>query len=270
MNRMFLTALVLATMISGRPAAAIDGRDAHCRYKVANAARTYTNYLLQRISTCHQWRIKEKVSPAIDCNDPSTWSANGYQRGTELMQKTLIKITRLAESCRPIGGTPASVGYTACPAPCGAVTISSFSDVAACMSCLADSCAVPAAAAVTGTAPLPITHLATRCQQILARKLQSYTVKRAFLEAACQYNKELGKPAFVGLDCLDLDNPANNMHYVHERALTDLDIKIGNQCEPVDMTTEIDSCATTPAGAITCLRSNAAACADALFSASFP
>lgn len=266
---LLLGAWVVATAARGM-GQTLPGRDAQCRYKVANAARVYGDYLTQRIATCHQWRMKGKLPAAIDCNDPATWNANGYARGNDLMQKTFLKVRRIVEGCRPTAGTVASLGYNSCPAPCAAVTVSNFADVAACMRCLVDDCALAAATAVYGTPPLPAAPPERNCQQIIGRKLNVYMTKRAYLEAVCQYNRERGKPAFAGLDCLDIDNPANTMHYIHIRALNDLNTLITNQCTPVDMAAELDSCGSDAASAIACLLAQSSACADSLFAATFP
>lgn len=270
-NSVWLTVALAAFAVAGaRRASAFEGRDAQCRYKVSASARNYADNLLQRMATCHQLRMKGKVLVTIDCNDPSTWAANGYGRAAHLMETTTRQMTRIANTCRPLGGTPASVGFNVCPAPCGAVPMATFDDVASCMRCLGDHCAATASAAVNGTIPLPALHPERRCAQLLGRKLHSYTIKRQFLESSCQYNQESGKPAFQGLDCTDLDNPANTMHFIQRRALNDLTTLITNQCSPIDMVSELDSCGSDAPSAIACLLAQATQCADTLFNAAFP
>lgn len=267
-----LVTAVLMLVAANRPAAAIDSADAHCRYKVANAARTYLNHLAQRINTCHQHRMRGQLPAGLDCNDPSTWAANGYGAGAQRMQTTIAKITKLANSCNPIGGTPASVGYNACPAPCAALPVGTFSEVATCMRCVVDACLLPAAQQVYGSVPLPVSYLPQQCQQVMGLKLEEYTTKRLFLEDSCRYNQERGKPAVQGIDCIaDLDNPATALSVAHRRAVNDFNSRIGNRCALVDdLAGELDSCATDAATALSCVFAVTSSCADTVHGASMP
>lgn len=263
---------VLWLSASNRPVAAIEAADAHCRYKIANVARTYLNHLAQRINTCHQRRMRGKLPAGLDCNDPATWAANGYATGAHKMQTSLNRITELAGSCNPVGDTPASVGYSACPAPCGALPVSTFPEVAACMKCVVDGCLLPAAQQIYGTVPLPVSYLARQCQQVMGIKLEEYTTKRLFLEASCRYNQERGKPSLQGFDCLaDLDNPATVMSVVHRRLLNDFTSRITNRCALVaDLAGELDSCASDAATAVSCVFALTSSCADTVYEASMP
>lgn len=266
---------VTAVLLLGsgvQPAHAIEGADARCRYKVSNAARTYLNHLAQRINTCHQRRMREQLPVGLDCNAPSTWAANGYASGAQKMQKSLEKITGIANSCNPVGDTPASVGYITCPAPCGALPVGTFTEVAACMKCVVDACMLPAAQQIYGTVPLPVSYLARQCQQVMGIKLEEYTTKRLYIQNSCRYNQERGKPSVQGFDCLtDLDNPASPMAVPHRRILNDLNARVFNRCELVlDLPGELDSCASDAASAVSCVLAATSSCGDAVYQASMP
>jgi len=267
-----LMLVVLVLGASHRSAAAIEAVDAQCRYKVSNAARTYLNNLAQRVNTCHQRRMRGQLPAALDCNDPSTWVANGYAAGAARMQVTLERIIKIANACNPIGDTPASVGYTSCPAPCAGLPVGTFTEVAGCMKCVVDSCLLPAAQQIYGTVPLPVGYLARQCQQVMGVKLEEYTTKRLFLQDSCRYNQERGKPAVQGINCLtDLDNPATALSVAHRRALNDFTARVGNRCAQVaDIVGELDSCATDSATAVSCVLAVTSSCADTVYQASMP
>lgn len=255
-----------------QPAWAIDSADAFCRYKVSNAARMYLNHLAQRINTCHQRRMRGDLPAALNCNDPSSWAANGYTSGAAKMQTTIAKIQDLASSCNPVGETPASVGYSACPAPCGAMPVSTFAEVGLCMRCVVDSCLLPAVQQIYGTVPLPVGYHALRCQQVMGRKMEEYTTKRLFLESSCRVNQERGKPYLQGLDCITaLESPTTAISVAHDRAMNDFNQRIFNRCDLVpDIVAELDSCATDATTSLSCVFAVTSSCADTVYQASMP
>ncbi len=268
----FAAAAVLWIGAAGLPANAIDSADAFCRYKVTNAARMYLNHLAQRINTCHQRRMRGDLPAAINCNDPSSWAANGYASGAAKMQTSIAKIQDLASSCRPVGETPASVGYSACPAPCGGLPVSNFAEVGLCMKCVVDSCLLPAAQQIYGTVPLPVSYYALQCQQVMGRKMEEYTTKRLFLEGICRVNQERGKPSVQGLDCIAaLETPTTAISVAHDRAMNDFNQRIFNRCDLVaNVVAELDSCASDASTALSCVFAATSSCADTVYQASMP
>jgi hypothetical protein len=263
-----LTSLLVATTPS--PAAALTTIEAQCRLKAGTAYRAYGRAYATRATKCHRNRMLGKIPAALDCDDPSTWAANGLTKDVEGLAAAEERLYAAVASCSPDIVAPGSLGYSACPAPCGAIAIATFGDLGDCLLCLTDSCLQGAVETAYGVPPLPIAKLPRKCQERVGRDLVIYFNKRSVTEQICEFRKELGKPAYIGIDCTDFTTPLNPLTPRIERATDKLEKLIAKRCAGVDIVTDLDSCGTDVASEQSCLRTEVEQCASTLFGAAYP
>ena len=106
---------------------------AKCQKALAMGVRRVTGAALRSIEKCHRARMRGAMATMGDCNDPSQSTGASLER----LQRAVAKLPHLAERACAADGTPASLGYDPCPAPCGSVAISTYADVGECLACLA-------------------------------------------------------------------------------------------------------------------------------------
>lgn len=269
MKKVFLCVWLL--MLSAGPALGqLPANKAQCRLKAGTAYRAYGRALALRATICHRLRMSGKLPPAVICEDPSTWSANGFGKAFEGLQREQQRLRATVNSCSPDILTPASLGYGSCPAPCGAISIASFNDLADCLQCLTDDCIGGAVLATYGVPPLPIARAPRKCQERVGRDLVIYFNKLSKTEHVCQLRKDLNKHNYVGLDCTDFSNPLNPLAPNVARAQAKLQSAIARRCAGVDLATQLDSCGTDVPSEQACLQMQVEQCTDLLFGAAYP
>lgn len=270
-TRALVGALLSVAVLAPTAAAQPTKRDAVCRHKVGQATRTYSTFLVERSLMCHRERIKGKLAPGIDCNDPTTWAANGFSRGVFLHTKDRTRHPRTLNTCRQDAPTLADLGYVGCPAPCDALPASTLPELSACMLCLADDCMLPAIDSVFGTTVLPADRHARKCLERVGRHLQHYFNARAFSQHLCQMKKERGYANWVGVpDCMDVDSATHPFHRFLTSYRNRKNVLIEKRCAGVDVATVLDMCGTDGPSLVSCTNTIADACADSLFSLIFP
>lgn len=257
-------------LATSAPAAAFDTAEAQCRLKAGTAYRIYGRDYTTRAARCHLKRMLGKFPPAVDCDDPSTWVANGLLRDSTGLATAAQRLRDAVNSCKPTITTPASLGYTTCPAPCGAVAINTFDDLGECLLCLTDDCLGSAVESVFGVPPLPIERTQRKCQERIGRELVLYYNKRSLHEQVCELRKELENPGYIGIDCTDFTNPLHPLARRLERIHEKLEKLVAKRCADVDIGAQLDSCGTDVASEQTCLKAAVEQCTELLFDAAYP
>lgn len=267
--RRVLLGLLATTILVQAPASAMTARDAVCRLKVGTAVRKYGGYLSVRVAYCHQQRVRDVLTPSINCNDPETWGSD-FLRGANFIVVDAEKARKIINSCNP-DASIAGLGYTSCPAPCGSLPVGTYDELAECMRCLTYDEVTTAAQSVFGTIPMPIEKAPRDCQERLGRSLTTYYNKLTFFQHTCQYKKERGDAEFAAVDCDDLDNVLHPSYTRMQGVIFKINALIEKRCGTVpDLDTVLNSCATTSGGLQTCLKSSVYGGAASLFTSIYP
>ena len=271
MNRVALAIATVAALLAVSPATAqlTEPKDKQCRLKVAEAARGHALFLTKRIGYCHQQRLKGRISPAVDCNDPSTWAANGFQRGVDLEFKALARLADRVATCKPTG-TLADLGYGACPAPCGSITVTDIDSLTACVRCKAEDCTLAAAQSIFGTPALDQARPARKCQERAGRHLTLYLKNRGFFQNVCEYARSVERRGFATADCVAIEDSEHPFFSRLSRFKLKQDNVLTRRCAAVDVGAELTSCAGDAAGLVNCVATEVQACTDGLFAMAFP
>jgi hypothetical protein len=261
---------IVSLIASVVPASAFTTPEAQCRLKAGTAYRAYGRAYTTRATKCHRNRMLGKVPPAVDCDDPSTWAANGLSKDVDGLAGAEQRLYDAVNSCSPDIASPASLGYTVCPAPCGAITITTFDDLGDCLYCLTDDCLRGAVETTFGVPPLPLAKEPRKCQERIGRDLVIYFNKRAVTEQICELRKELGKHNYIGIDCTDFSNPLNPLKPRIDRAVAKLEKLVAKRCAGIDIGVQLDSCGTDIPSQQACLKASVEQCTSSLFGAAYP
>jgi len=266
--RYILAVALLGATATPQPAAGqYTSREAACRYKVAQATRNYSAFVVERALLCHKQRIQGKLPAAIDCNDASTWAVHGFTRGVYLRAKDRAQHAKKISACHPDAAPLANLGYGAnCPAPCGAIALNEFSDLGECALCLADDCMDSALTTAFGTTPLPATHAARKCVERTGRHLENYYNARSFMQQKCQMKKDRGYAGWVAVpDCGDLASPAHPYSFRMTAYRAKKSLVLERRCSDVDVAAETDTCGVDAASLVACTNAIAEQCTDQIF-----
>ncbi len=270
MVRLAPALLGFATLLITLTANAFTTPEAQCRLKAGTAYRAYGRDYAVRATKCHRDRMLGKLSPAADCDDPSTWAANGLTKDVAGLAAAEQRLRDVVNSCSPDILTPASLGYTTCPAPCDGVAVTTFDDLGECLYCLTDDCLRGAIESTYGVPPLLLEKEPRKCQERVGRDLVKYFNKRAVTEQICEFRKELGEDDYVGVDCTDFGDPLHPLAPRIERALAKLEKQVAKRCAGVDIGAQLDSCGTDVASEQLCLEAAVEQCTSRLFGAAYP
>lgn len=155
---MVIAAIVAATSV---PASAQFTPDQlRCRSAVAKAGRKLAKTTLKAITDCH--RERNTGTDAIDCN-----ALASADPGNELAQAELKFAQAISGRCE--GVAPSDVLYQHCPEPCedAAPTLTEFTDVSDCLSCLNRARIEEVADAAFGDPVLPLDRALGKCHRSL-------------------------------------------------------------------------------------------------------
>jgi hypothetical protein len=264
-----LTGVMLS--IAGRVAAQNPIVDnAQCRLTVGTSVRHYGSALLIRVSKCHQQRMRSRLPPGLDCNDPGAWAPNGFTSGAAALERDVQRLRDQMQRCSPGPATPADVGYVVCPVPCGALSVGTFAELGECMKCLVEAAALGAAQDVFGTPPVPLSRPARQCQATVGRRSVVYLNKSMLTQQNCQFRKEIAQADFVAADCGNLDDLNHPYAANVARARQKVTDQVTNRCGVVDLSADLNSCGTDAPSEATCTIAAVDQCAAALFSAVYP
>lgn len=238
----------VALCLTGRVAGSSQDAD-QCRRRLYQATRNLTAAVLKERTSCHRQRMAGQLPAATQCNDPTRSPASSINA-----RRRLAKATRACEATT----TPSDLNYVACPAPCQALTIADFTEVAACMTCVAEAAAYDVAQAVYGEPPTPASFAAQGCQRSIARGAMRYWWRRFTAQLACRIDSSTDPSQCSG----------GNIDAVLTRARDDLDAAVA-RCT-ADTLSALDSCARTVPLEQECVRSVVGNTTDMLHNAVLP
>lgn len=245
---------LLSLLLLSLPASAHEIADrAQCRLSFGNSVRKLTTATAIRIEVCHRKRMKGAIPASVDCNDPSTWSAAGYLDGADGFVRDLARYAAESASCTRGITAPSEVGYASCAAPCDGLPMSTFAEVGDCLQCLGSDQQLFHQAELLGAPPAPADKLARKCQETIGRGIVRYLNKRMNLQHGCQFLKDISDPAFAGLDCSNVDDPAHPYAARSQRARVKLGNQIARRCSTIDLAVVLDSCSGDASGETACV-----------------
>jgi hypothetical protein len=211
---------------------------------------------VKQLGKCHSQRLNGQLPAATDCNQESSapWA--------DLRQRNAISLhIRARKRCDvPPASSPASLGFTACPAPCDAEVpaIATYADVAGCLVCQTYRIAENLSTAVFGTPTLPA-GTEEPCWARLTRAVRHYIGVVLRAQRTCQTAKDKGKlpPA---TDCRTYDP--------HGRVAVAVELIASGvaYCTDSDLAA-LDSCGETVTEEQMCLEDEINAATSALFDA---
>jgi len=268
---MHLAIVTLLLLAASAPAQTRQDYDrAQCRLSFGNSVRDLAAVTALRVQTCHRQRMQGKLSPAIACNDPSTWSAAGYPTGAATMARDLSRYAAESAHCSAGIATPPDAGYSHCPAPCQQLPVTSFAELGECLACVTFSAGLPALSDLLGTPPAPGVRAPRKCQETIGRGVVRYVNKRMNLQHGCQFLKEVAKAELVSSDCRDASGANHPYSARSERAGAKLRKQIERRCATADTIAALDTCAGDSAGLAACVLAAADAWTDTLFDSIYP
>jgi cytolysin (calcineurin-like family phosphatase) len=235
-----IAALVVVAIVGVRPLHAGDlSADATCQKALAAGVRRVTGAALKGMEKCHRARMRADLSPAVDCNDAAQFTGTSLSR---LQRATSALQARAARYCAA-AATPATLGYAPCPDPCGAVTVATYTDVAACLACVVRDRARTLATTLLGSPPPPGTRTdETACHAALARAARQYADTRIQTQRACKAAQDAG--GIPGFDCRDGDYQSEI-----SRAVARMHSHLSTQTScPTASIVALDVCPSAPGG----------------------
>lgn len=191
--------LVLITLIPLPAAAELSRGDAQCRRGLAFAVRRHSLRIVRQLELCHFKRVLGHLPSDTDCNSLLNLPS------PRVVSKIEASVAHLAKThCRD-AGPPSSIGFNECPAPCNAITISNYQDVAECLVCTTREQATQTVAFALGTPPVggPSSDV-TKCVDAVSKALRKTLAKRVEQERRCQYLVDLAR-INVATDCRTAD-----------------------------------------------------------------
>lgn len=173
---------------------------AACQKALALGVRRVTGVALKGAEKCHRKRMRGTIATSVDCNDPDQLTGASLDR----LQHAVAKLEASARRTCDAAGAPAALGYDPCPAPCATIPIGTYTDVSACLACLAQDRAHGVAVTLFGTpAPSGGRSDENTCHAALVRATRQYAGKRMRTQWQCKTVEEQG--GVPGTDCRDGD-----------------------------------------------------------------
>lgn len=262
-----MTAMVVTGLAISGPAAALTKAEANCRKALGGSMSKLVGAIMKQQLGCHKARMTGKIASGTDCNDLTQLG----QKANDAIAKAAAKVdTAALAKCTGAGVLPFNIGFLSCVGGCPLITsISSFTgpsnSVAACLICRAREEAVLATGTIYGSLPKPPVLFGsevTGCQDSAGKSFLKYELGRIKSQQKCQLLKDLGKaPAVDTADCSAADFGGKIA-----AGATKMGDKIGAKCTD-SIFGVLGSCATTVAGASSCLITAANSGSDALFAA---
>jgi len=241
-----------------------------CRLSFARSMRTLSVSLAFRAGLCHRDRMKGKVAPTVDCNDPWSWTAETYPYGAQRVEHDLSRYDAESKFCTPTISTTAEVGYVSCPAPCDALPVTTFPELGDCLHCIARDALPVVMEAAVGTPPITGDGNARRCQIAIGRNISRYFHKRKKLQNSCEFLVEIEKPPFIGVECIEIGGPGHPFATRINRLRARVADQVRRKCLKADLTATLDLCADDPTAAGECAVSLVDAWAAQIHPAGFP
>lgn len=226
---MLLAAISLPTTVLPDPAhAQASIQNTRCRRALHSGMQRLFRTTLAKQASCHRQRMLGKFSPLRNCTNPDTLPNSQI---LDVIEGHLLR--RARNSC---DGTPASLGYKSCDAPCANIPIVTFTDVGRCIGCLAKEEARVTTQDLYGTPPVPGRNTdAVRCQTTIGADNIRYATSLLTSQRRCQYLQDRGAfPASV--DCR-----RDDVFFMFQRAREVLTRRMEDVCD-FQQTSTLDGC----------------------------
>src|SRR5262245_12805753 len=241
---------LLAVVSLSPPAGALPLGDANCRKALGAGVKGVMGVVLKEQTKCFK-SVMAGTLPGVNCNDVHDPAFPGALKVTAAGNKA----SKLAAKGCIAAQSPQINGYVFCPSPCGSITISGYSDVAACLVCVAEAEASTAEnTAYTTPPPAPLTDVAT-CQTRVGQAMQKYSSKKAKVQQACQYSEDVTP---LGANCRIADPKLQVA-----KALLKLKTSIAN-CSDAELAA-LNSCGNNVSAEQSCIQGAADLMLDDLF-----
>ncbi len=253
---------------------------AKCRDSLATGVDAYINGATKELVACHRARIAGKIPPATDCNSVATTEAGVATTVAGLA----ADITEAALGCQA-ERSPTALGYDSCPAPCdgigmggcsagnGAAVCSTdrdcdtapgsgdgrcgdWSQVATCLTCVAENTVTTAVQDVYGTPSVGLPPDTQDCQHTIGSALLDLIRVSIGETSNCQKKLDTGKLVLPsGVTSCDDYDPKGTVAGA-EAKITDI---IQQRCDAgmIAMLDAICSPAVTPSDVAQCTIDNA-------------
>jgi hypothetical protein len=249
-----LACLGLPVAVAATPPQAVV--DSLCRSHLFAGATKLGRDTVKQLGKCHSQRLNGQLPPELDCNqEPNAPWADLRDSDAESLR------VRARKRCTvPPASSPASLGFTACPAPCDLTvpSINTYADVAECLVCQTHRISEDLSAVVFGTPTLPAGE-EEPCWARLTRGVRHYYGLVLKVQRACQLHQDKGKLP-PEIDCRTYD-PRGQVTRAAE-----LVGKAVSYCTDADLIA-LDSCAETVGEEHDCLVDEMNAAAAAMFEA---
>lgn len=244
-------AFAATVWLASAPAGAqLSVADVRCRAALAKGVLKLAGTVVKERARCHKSRMNGQLGAWVACNDSE-------QAPFSLaIDNALSRLASATEGCAE-SSTPGDNPFVACPPPCDAILLDGYDGVAPCLSCVSGSELDAALVLAYGTPPVLAAREASTCQNTIGRALQRYLVTRLTAQRKCQTMQDADPD---GSDCRSAD--AEGKIGV---ALAKLSAALST-CTAQELD-HLDSCATTPADLLICIRAAAEQAGDTLFDA---
>jgi len=193
-----VTAVAMPTIVLPNPVEAQRSfADTRCRRALHGGAQRLYRTILAKQAACHRQRMLGKLSPLRDCTDPDRLPSSQI---LDLIESNQVQ--RAQNAC---SGTPASLGFQECNAPCAHVPIRNFADVGRCIACQAKTEARRTTENIYASPPVPGRNdSAVRCQSVMGDENIRYATSLLTSHRRCQYLQDRGAISAL-VDCRRAD-----------------------------------------------------------------
>jgi hypothetical protein len=260
--RLIAAACLAASLPS--PASALTQGEVNCRGTLARSLASYESTVHKVIAKCHKARSAGQVALSVNCNDPvQADSGNALPPRRSSAQQAMV------EAC--IGAESLLSDYIGCPAPAAAADnggasggIDNFTEVAACLTALAEGHANQLQADASGSPDEVLLPPLRKCQGKLgkgvAKLIGTYLRERRSCQEA---NDSSGGDG--GYDCAGAD-PRQRI----VRSRMKLADKLAKSCSySPEVIQKLDGCGMDAAGQIVCTDASANTHGNALSQAPY-
>jgi hypothetical protein len=243
--RMTLTAALAAgILITAAAPARADGFSPQvtaCRAAIGKSSIKLTKAALKAVTGCYKARARDAAFSTMDCSDIDVADTR------HLVSAAATKFTS-AVNAACSGVDPEDALYIACPPPCytQVPSLSSMSNVASCLVCLAQTSVEALSQEIHGTPDSPLSSGAGRCDSSVGKSTSKLfqTVMRDV--TSCQALNEKSGETSVDFCTQDaFPRPAS------EDALFDAENSVVNACD-IESFAGLDSCASSQFGIAYC------------------
>lgn len=241
-----------------------------CRLSFAHSLRALAVSFAFRSQVCHRDRLRGKVAPDVDCNDPWSWSDTHYAVGASLVAKDVERYRARSARCPASVPTTAEVGYVSCPSPCASLPTSTFPEFGLCLECVAAAATPPTFATIFGVPPVPGERPAVNCMTAIGRAVARHYHRRKKLQNDCEFLVEIQKTGWSGVVCVDLEDPSHPYAERMNRFRGRVEQQTMRKCAGVEMAAQLDVCGSTPADAAVCALDHAEAWSATMHAATYP